>query len=467
MAEKKVEAKKKKARTKEEGTIWISSTGAYYEEPEITAEILHNARDNVYGRGLSTKLRNLIFRDKYTLEVLNEKGESDEEREKRINQICDSKSVRMWTNMQRAYMDIVWYGISLFNPVWNYEGSEYILEKLRHLPASTFADLVIASDGKIYSQILQGITLNENNEIEFWQTDEDGTQTQLENVFYVKDPVAEGLAGESIMAPLVPIIEMIKFTLETIMQQANRTGAKILFIKVTSPQGPSSKNGGVGDVEYANLILQKWGKDRAFQLRENMDIVDPGIRDDSSNLEVKKALEDIFVDYIIPTSFISREGGIFSGSETSREELLNKYIEGIHQWLEDQFEMLLNRYLEYNEYTDYTVHINIPAPSIDRSELELRQAEIGSKTKSLTINEMRKKLGEEELSEEAIEELIELHTRLQPPKTGGFERAVMETITELKKETPVKVERTLEESLKEAGEKLSEDIIRIIEEEEE
>jgi len=364
-------------------------------------------------------------------------------------------------------MDIVWYGISLFNPVWNYEGSEYILEKLRHLPASTFADLPTASDGKIYSQILQGITLNENNEIEFWQTDEDGTQTQLKNVFYVKDPVAEGLAGESIMAPLVPIIEMIKFTLETIMQQANRTGAKILFIKVTRPQGPSSKNGGVGDVEYANLILQKWGKDRAFQLRENMDIVDPGIRDDSSNLEVKKALEDIFVDYIIPTSFISREGGIFSGSETSREELLNKYIEGIHQWLEDQFEMLLNRYLEYNEYTDYTVHINIPAPSIDRSELELRQAEIGSKTKSLTINEMRKKLGEEELSEEAIEELIELHTRLQPSKPSGFEKAVMETITELKKETPAKVERTLEESLKEAGEKLSEEIISIIEEEEE
>lgn len=460
---------KTKARTKEEGIVWVSSSGSYYEEPEITAAKLHDIKDNVYGRGLSMKLRNLIFRDKYTLEVLDAKGEPDEEIEKAMTAMCNAKNVRLWTNMQRAYIDIFWYGIGLQNPVWCYEGNEYILEKLRYLPTYTFADIGLTSDQKIYSQILQGITLTEKNEIVFFQTNEDGVQIELKNVFYIKDPVAEGIAGESVILPLVPVIEMLSFTLDTLMQQVNRTGAKILFIKVTNPQGASNKNGNVGDIEYANLVLQKWGKDQAFQIRENMDIIDPHIKDDSNILEVKNALEDIIIDYITPTSLIAREGSTIGGSETSREELLNNYITGIHSWLEDQFEMLLNRYLEYNEYKDYSVHIHIPTPSIDRSELEQKEAKTGFETQSLFPNEIRKRLHAENLDEKHLEDLIELYSQIQPAqRPGGFERGVMETAEEktLKKETPAKVERSVEEALEEAAEKLTTGIIAAIEEEE-
>lgn len=462
--EKKVEL----TNTKEEGIMWVSSTGSEYIEPEVTAETLQELRDNVYGRGVSIKLRNLIFRDAFSIEVLDQKGDPDEELAKIMTSMCDSKSVRLWANMQRAFIDIVWYGISLFNPVWGHEESEYKIMKLRHLPAQTFGELWMDGNQKVYCSILKGISVDEKGEMVFVQTDEDGNQVPIKNIFYVKDPVAEGLGGESVILPIVPFIEMLKFVLNTQMQQANRTGAKILFIRVTNPQPGSLKNGGVGDVEYANLLLEKWGKDQAFQLRENMELVDPNIKDDANNLEIKEALEAVIIDYIIPTAFIAKKGSGIGGSEAARDELLNKFIDGIQSWIEDQFEMLLNRYLEYNKYVDYSVHINIPSPSIDRSEVEIKEADVGFKTQSLTKNEIRKRLGADNLDDEHIEELIESYKHVSPPKApGGFEQGTMETAEEkkLKTETPAKVEHTVEEALEEAAEKLSDDIIKAIEEE--
>lgn len=459
---------KQRKGTKEEGTIYISSTGGYYEAPEIDADKLRDFKDNVYVRGLLAKHKNLIFSDKFTLEVKDAKGETDEDLQKTMTQMCESKNVRLWSKMQAGYIDgIFMYGIGMYNDVWGYEGNEYKLLKLRYLPAYTFGNAPVTGTMKIYSQILQGITLNDKNEIEFWQTDENGFSHQLKNVFYVKDPTAQGLAGESILVPLVPIIEMLKFSWDTQMQQVHRTGAKLLFIKVTEPKLASNKNGGVGDVEYADLLLEKWNKDMAFQLRENMTLIDPGIKDDSNNLEIIDALHKMIIDYVTPTSFIAREGATIGGSEKQREEMLLRYIKGIHSWLEDQFEMLLNRYLEYNEYEDYTVSIHIPAPSIDRSEIELKQAVEGFKSKSLTLNEIRKRLGEEGLDEKDTEELLKLYERLSPPKAGGMMEA-MENATEvtIRRETPEKVEKSLEEELKEASEKLEDGVLKALENEE-
>ena len=454
--------------TKEEGTVYISSVGTYYEAPEIDADKLRDFQSNIYIRGLLTKYKNLIFSDKFMLDVKDPKGETDEDLQKTMTQMCEQKNVRLWSKMQAGYIDGVFmYGIGMFNDVWGYEGNEYKLLKLRYLPAYTFKNAAVSGTTKIYSQILQGITLNDKQEMEFWQTDENGIPQQLKNVFYIKDPASQGLAGESVVVPLVPIIEMLKFAWDTQMQQVHRTGAKLLFIKVTEPRDASSKNGGVGDVEYANKLLEKWSKDMAFQLRENMTLIDPGIKDDSNNLEIIDALHKMIIDYATPTSFIAREGATIGGSEKQREEMMLRYIQGIHSWLENQFEMLLNKYLEYNEYKDYTVSIHIPAPSIDRSEIELKQAVEGFKSKSLTVNEIRKRLGAEGLDEKDIEELLKLHERLQPAGGGGMMSA-MENATEvtIKRETPKKVEKSLEEELKEASDKLENSVLKALENEE-
>ena len=461
--------KKIKRGTEESGDIYVSSFGTYYEAPEIDADKLRDFQSNIYVRGLLAKHKNLVFSDKFTLEVKDAKGETDEDLQKTMTQMCEQKNVRLWSKMQAGYIDGVFvYGIGIYNDVWDYEGNEYKLLKLRYLPAYTFRDSSISGTMKIYSQILQGITLNDKGEIEFWQTDENGIPHQLKNIFYIKDPTAQGLAGESIVIPLVPIIEMLKFSWDTQMQQVHRTGAKVLFIKVTEPKPASNKNGGVGDIEYANKILEKWSKDMAFQLRENMELIDPGIKDDSNNLEIIDALHKMIIDYVTPTSFIAREGTTIGGTEKQREEMLLRYIKGIHSWLEDQFEMLLSKYLEYNEYKDYTINIHIPAPSIDRSEIELKQAVEGYKSKSLTINEIRQRLGAEGLDEKDIKELLTLHERLQPAGGGIGMMGAMENATEvtIKREVPKTVEKSLEDELKEASNKLEDRVLKALEKEE-
>lgn len=204
----------------------------------------------------------------------------------------------------------------------------------------------------------------------------------------------------------------------------------------------------------------------AYQLRDNMELIDPGIKDDSNNLEIIDALHKMIIDYVTPTSFIAREGATIGGSEKQREEMMLRYIKGIHSWLESQFEMLLNCYLEYNEYKDYTVSIHIPSPSIDRSEIYLKQVDMGIKGKALFPNEIRKRLEADTLDEEDLKKLEDYYSRITPAPGGMM--SAMESATEItiKRETPKKVEKSIEEELKEASDKLSDSVIEALELEE-
>jgi len=451
---------KTEKQTKESGTVYVSSAGTYYSDPDITAEKIKDFKDNVYGRGLAMKQRHLIFTDKYTVDVLDSDGETYPDVTTDILKMCESKGVRLWANMQRAYISIFWYGIGAYNDVWGYVDNVFTLTKLRHLPSYSFR-AAPAGVNEVYSELLQGITLDDKKEIEFHQVVDDmGTVEKLENIFYVKDPVSDELAGESIVLPLIPVFNMLKFVWDTQMQQSNRTGAKILFIKVTDPQPASKLNGNVSDVAYANEIIQNWGKNTAYQLRGNMELIDPAIKDDSNNLDVIEALQNLVIDYITPTSYItSGAENRLGGSDKQREELILKYIQGVHTWLEDQFEMLLNRYLEYNGYEGYTVKINIPSPSVDISQIQLEQANTGFTTKSLLLNEIRERLGAEVLDDEGIEDLLAQHERMGPAPMGfGMKEDTRDT-------KPPKEEKATEKDLKSAAEQLADDVIKALEKE--
>ena len=451
---------KSKKQTKESGVIYVSSAGNYYENPEVTADIIRDFQKNVHGRGLAMKQRHLIFTEKYTVDVLDKDNETDPKITADVFKMCESKGVRLWANIQRAYISIFWHGIGVYNEKWGYIGNTYTLLKLRHLPSYSFRSEP-AGVTETYSELLPGITLDDKGEIEFNQvTDSMGTVEKLENIFYVKDPVSDELAGESIVLPLITVFNMLKFLLNTQMQQSNRTGAKILFIKVTDPKPASDLNGNVDDVAYANEIIQNWGKNTAYQLRGNMELIDPGIKDDSNNLDVIEALQNMVIDYITPTSYItSGAENRLGGSDKQREELILKYIQGIHTWLEDQFEMLLNRYLEYNGYDGYTVKINIPSPSVDISQIQLEQANTGFTSKSLFINEIRERLGAEVLDDEGIEDLLAQHERMGPAPVGfGMKEDTRDT-------KPPKEEKATKKDLKSAAEQLADDVVKALEKE--
>jgi hypothetical protein len=383
---------------KEEGTIYVASSGGYYEAPTIDTAKITDLIDNIYVQGVIQKQLNLIFQEKYTIEVKDAKTKAvDEELSNTMMDMCETKSVRLWAQMQKAYVSKFLWGIHLINPIWGVdplaETTEIRLLALRHLPSETFKT---APAGQLYtySQILPGITLDDKDELVFWQEPKPGfVPEQIKNVFYIKNPSDRGLAGDPIIVPMLPIIEMLKFTWNTEMQQVNRIGAKILFIKVTNPQPASTRNGSVGDIDYANAIIKNWGKDTAFQLRENMELIDLNLKDDSNNLDIIEALSNIIIGYVSPAEFIGNKNETrIGGNDNAQKELLDNYIKGIHQWLSEQFEMLLMRYLEYNSYTGYSVTIKIPPPMHDSRDEMRKDAEAGFLTQSLDQNELRKLL---------------------------------------------------------------------------
>jgi hypothetical protein len=72
-----------------------------------------------------------------------------------------------------------------------------------------------------------------------------------------------------------------------------------------------------------------------------------------------------------------------------------------------------------NGYEGYTVEVDIPDPSIDRSTIEIQQADKLFTTKTGLPNEIRKKLGVDELDAEGLAELKEYYASMTPPSPFG------------------------------------------------
>ena len=409
--------------TKESGDIYLSSTGVYYEAPEITPQKIVDLNDNVYARGLMTKQVNLLFSDKFTLEVTDAKGKQDEEVELDIMRMCDAPDVSLWAKIQMAWVDEFRFGCSINNLVWNWEENVYTLKKLRHLPAQSFNTLPFDQEGSVYCQLLPGIILGDDGELEFWQTTEElATPLKIENATMYKNPTSPELGGTSIFLPLIPIINMLSFTWKTQMQQVNRTGSKILFLKVTDPQPASDLNGGVSDADAAKLILKYWGKNMGFTLRGNMEIIDPQIKDDSNSLEIIEALNQMLIDYTTSIDLLSQgsDETRLGGSDAQRMQMVLRHIKSVHSGLEEWASALLQKYIYANKYKDYTVKVKIPAPEVDTSEIDIKRAEVGISGEVLKANEIRRLLGEEELSDEELEELIEYYVSKKPAAPSPF-----------------------------------------------
>ena len=405
---------KKPAATKESGTVYLSSTGNYFTAPEIDVQKLIDLHSNVYAKGIAQKQNNLIYTDKYYLEVLDPDGNQDEDLELAMTKMCEAADVKLWSKIQMTDDEQFWYGCGLFNEVWDYVDGIYTLLKLGHRPARSFGTAPWNNNQNIYSKILQGITLNDNKEIEYWQVQDDtGVPIKVENVFMVKDPISTELAGMPTIIPIVPMFAMLKYTWDSQMKQVNRTGTKILFIKVTDPQGPSTLNGNVGDIEAAKEILEHWGSNTAFPLRGNMEIIDPQIKDDSNSLEIIEALNQMLIDYMSPITFMTagNDSARLGGSDTQRLDLILRYVKSRHSAMEESFQPLLQKYLDANGYDGYTVTLHIPEPETDTSEIDIKRADLGIRGKALFPNEIRVLLGGEKLSDEKLVELEEYYKR--------------------------------------------------------
>jgi hypothetical protein len=414
----------KKAK-KPEGAVWVSSTGDIYKESTIDIDVIRKlATSNVYARGLWKKLKNMVFNEPPTIEVFDPEGTADEEMSNLLERMAVEADI--WPSMQKAFMDVFFYGASFYNPVWEdkQDGNGIQLTDLRHLPAYSFNNVgnffINVTTNQMYNGILNGVVYDTDKKtVRYFQTDSFDTY-EITNILHVKEPDSDSLAGDPVIYPLVPVIEMLKYAWNSNMQTAQRVGAPVIFIKIINPRPTSNTLGGTSDAEWAQTILKNWGKDTAFTLRDNMELIPLNISEGDVAGRIIDQLEKLLLDHVSPAKFVTKTGTLIGGSTDSEGEMMEAYVRGQHTWLCDAFEELLNQYFTLNGFPDgYYCSIHVPISLPGQTTTNMNQAQIGFSTKTLDTNEIRSLLGFEPLDEESLTKLRDEYASAMPNPFGG------------------------------------------------
>lgn len=418
---------------KVQGESFVLSSGQVFRKSQITPEYIYQLKKkNSYFKGTLIKQKNLIFRKQVVIEAIDAKGKRDDRVTAKLKKRFLSSRYNLWNAMRQAFDDTFSYGISIFNPCAEWQQIEGALEyyptELRHLPTRTFeSGGMIAGSTKqqigtknVYtSDMFGGIQFNiDTKQVEYYQTFENETK-QLTNIIAIKDPSSEEFGGEPLSYPIIPIIEMLKYAWKGEMQTVNRIGAPVIMIKVTNPREADPTNGAISDEEYASTIIKNWGKDTAFVLRDNMELINMPITEGTVTQSVIDTLTSMIIDYFSPASSISGGGALFGGSNAPELDLVNAYINGIHDWLEAAFQPLVQEWLDINRYDGYTAVVTIPEPEADMTTANIQKALAGHNTQALTTNEKRVLLDEEELDEAGLKQLKEEYA-VPAAEPGGF-----------------------------------------------
>lgn len=417
MTPKAADTTKKTPPREEQGVIWVASTGVIWQESDVDVEKLKKYSANIYGDGLAQKQRNLIFTGPPAIRVIDPDGEEDKVVSRWISDMATSPTVQLYYRMQQAWHSTFWYGPGLFNPVMEWVGNEYRLTALRYLPPDSFATAPTSSKKyRSYNPILPGIALSQDNEVEYWQVQDetDTTPRRVDNVFVIQDPIRPELGSRPTVLSVLANIAMLDYLWAAQMQKAHRTGSPLLFVRISGARTAAQLGGKTGDVEYAQKFLKNWGKNTGYVLRDNMELVNPHITDTADNLETIDRLDQMITAHFSPSGFISKSGPTIGGSSAPEKELLAAYVRGIQSWLEAGFSHLLQEVVDANGYDGFTVRVDLPDLEFDERDIEIRQATIGDKTQSLTINEIRALLHHPPLTPEEVAELRDEYAARAP-----------------------------------------------------
>lgn len=391
----------------DEGVVYVAAAGTYYSAPEITSEDIVDALHNGYVQEQLEKTSAKIFNGMYSLSVKDPDGEELEDVAERVRGMAEASGVLLWARMKQAWVDMKAWGCLPVFPKWIKSGGETVLAELRRLPPESFGTAPDLSSA-VYSDLLPGITLNADGEVELYQTQDTMSLAPVKlkpGVILLKNPGSTSLTGDSTIVYLVPVVRMLDFCWEAQMQKINRVGSPIFLIRINGVKRPD-------DVTYAQSILKNWGKSTAFQLRENMEVVELDLTDNEAALNTIAALEKRIAAPFRPASSLDKEGSAIGGNAAAQKESEDDWVQGERTIIEDQFEALLQQYLDKNGYEGCTVEIRIAVKQQAPGELELNQAKTGFETGCMSINELREKLGLEDLSEDELVELMEERAKL-------------------------------------------------------
>jgi len=375
---------------KKQGIVYLSPNGQIFEEPKLTLEYISElSQSNIYARGVLNKLLWLIFTGEPDIKVYDPAGNvvpagtpGKPTLYNDLKTMLDAPGVDLWGNMQWALIDSFWWGNCILNPVCEYIGNRYTLTELRRLAPEAFC--YEPEEGEIYNPLLKGITLK-NGEPVYYYRDDNGNSKILTNYYSIQPPHSTKLGGSPMVQPLILAIAYLNQAWQAVSQTTNRAGAPSLFLRVT--------DGDADTLAYCREVLRNWGKNTSFPLPENVEIVDPHIKEPSNTAEAIRMLQNLLIDYFSPVNMLQsgERGGIFDNS-TEKVALIMAFIEGMHSWLEDAFEKLLQVYLIANRYDGYSVRIKLPLPDIDRTEANQRWVEVlaNAKVPIVNTNELRR-----------------------------------------------------------------------------
>lgn len=399
--------------TAQSGYAFVSNTDlpAYY-TGAIDAKKIYEMSDNAYIAGPTIQTTNMVISGTPKITIYDDEDNIVEDVSRKLNVMFGQPNCSLAACARSAIHDLIHWGPGIFNWVWQRRNGELVCTELTHLHPYTFRVAPPGSrDTRSYGRTLFGIFYDsDDRKIHYYQTQQHGSPIELprENLFVIQDPSDQFPDGESVIYPIVPLVDFLNYAWNTAGQQLYRMGAPIMFIKIQNPQPERIINGDVqkSDVEYAREILANWGKDTQFPLRQNMEIINLDVKEGSLAItSINKANETIR-DYFSPVGMLGRDGTLIAGSQVASLKLFNNHIAGWVSLLETSLRQLPEYYLKHNGYpASWRAEVVIPHNTFEDYASKIQQAQIIINSKVGTPNEVRELLGLEGVGNDELEQI--------------------------------------------------------------
>jgi len=408
--------------TQKEGFLYVFPNGStQWESKEITIDTMQKLRTNADASSLLSKLLNLIFPPKHpTILAKNEKGIKDEELAARLLKMAKRKEVSLYKQMQKSFSAYCYDAYIPNIVIERVEDGFVEVTAIRDLPAVSFKTTAWNLDYSlkiIKAQLIPGVYYDQDDEtVHYFQLDHLGVPIELKDVTHFRPPGLDDydIIGLPIFYDLVPIFQRSYFSWLALMQTINRAGAPSIFIKITNPVK--------GDIELANKIMANYSKNNQFTIPGNFEIIEIGQHPNDIALQSIAVINTRLSAQFSPSDFIATDGNLIGGSDEAKAELLDSFICGMQGHIVEPFEQLLQKILDFNGYTDYSVTIEFPERKFKNGTLDQIRAKDAAEKKAIDKNEYRQLIGlpaktPEELK--AIEEEWKIELPPMNPLTQG------------------------------------------------
>ncbi|HJJ36578.1 MAG TPA: hypothetical protein O0X27_05340 [Methanocorpusculum sp.] len=409
-----------KAVTTETGYTFVSTFMQPFNVGCVDAESVYELQENMFIEGPIRQMVNLILSGPVSISVYDENDDVVEDVGRRLNRMFSTKECNLNAFTRAAVNDLYHWGIAIANPVWRIEDRELVCTALNRLHPYTFSryPATIRTNTCTCGRLLKGIYFDTiDRAVHYCQTQ--GTavaEIPAKNLFVIRDPACQNPDGDSPIISIVPVARFLGFAWNAFGQQLYRTGAPIMFIRIANPRPETLVNGTVkeGDVSYAQKILQSWGKQTGFTVRDNMEIHTIDVKEGSIARTAIELVAESIQQFISPVGMLGQNGALISGNSDASLRLINNHIYGWITLLKNTLRELPNYYLRHNGYPDtWHADINLPMMSIEDSERKLAIAKLLAETKAGTVNEIRELCGLEGISTDEMDDMTAEWTRLE------------------------------------------------------